>query len=252
RSLTAVKSVYFFSRYFGLLCQIVNTILFFTKMYKAPTEPSLCRYWFTFQLASFNVLGSLMHGIVMLRVYALHRKDYKVGILLSLLHVAALGSGIHICLSCFRNARYDEICNLRIYVIALESIILLLTFAKMNVTTQYANIVNRVLRDGGGFFVLMIAISIVWILPSIQAIRASFANFALIGFHCTNVTGIDIHLSSERENPHNSTEKSQTWGLSGDGLKDARIWSTMLSDGNMDKMEKEKYTEHKRRTVLSD
>ncbi|KAF8997470.1 hypothetical protein BDQ17DRAFT_1411389 [Cyathus striatus] len=98
------------------------------KLYPVPIETLLIRYWFTFLIASGNILGLAMHIIVMLR----------------------------------------------------ESTLLILTLTKKNVETRYTNIVDKVVRDGGRFFVIMIAMSSVLILPSVQAIQAKYVTFPLV------------------------------------------------------------------------
>ncbi|KAF8997467.1 hypothetical protein BDQ17DRAFT_1411386 [Cyathus striatus] len=72
-------------------------------------------------------------------------------------------------------------CNAtRIFGIILESTLLILTLTKKNVETRYTNIVDKVVRDGGRFFVIMIAMSSVLILPSVQAIQAKYVTFPLV------------------------------------------------------------------------
>ncbi|KAF8997504.1 hypothetical protein BDQ17DRAFT_1329343 [Cyathus striatus] len=108
--LTHVKYVYLFCRYFGLISQI---------------------YWFAFLIITGLPLGTALHVVIVLRVYALHQKDYKV------------------------------------------------VFSKRNIETQYANIINKVVRDGGNFFVLMLGMSLsVLMLPSVQVIRTTFLIFS--------------------------------------------------------------------------
>ncbi|KAF8997480.1 hypothetical protein BDQ17DRAFT_1329324 [Cyathus striatus] len=104
--------------------------------------------------------------VIMLRVYALYQKDFKVGMLLAILLVGG-----------------D--CACVIWVIAEELIILTLTLAKVNIATQYIHIVGRVIRDGGGFFALAVAAhckaaAIPLVLPSVKDIRATFATFSLV------------------------------------------------------------------------
>ncbi|KAF8997481.1 hypothetical protein BDQ17DRAFT_1411394, partial [Cyathus striatus] len=187
-SLTTVKFFYICSRYLGLIIQIVNVALLFTKLYDAPINPSLCRYWFTFLISSVVVLGTFLHVIVMLRVYALYRKDFKVGTLLATLLVGVNGLCVHAWWLCYPHTRYDAVCSLEdipssllrfgICVIAEELIVLILTLAK--IATQYVHIVGRVVRDGGGVFVFMVATAIPLILPSLKAVRSTFATFSLV------------------------------------------------------------------------
>ncbi|KAF8997482.1 hypothetical protein BDQ17DRAFT_854153 [Cyathus striatus] len=183
RSLTPVKFVYIFCRYSSLICQIVNAALLFTKLYRAPIDPLLCRQWTRFLITTCTVQGTMMHSIVMLRVYALHRKDLKIGILLFILLIAMAGSTLYT----WWFPHHDDVCNLkhatssmlpyRIWMIAVETIILTLTIAKMNVAAQYANIAEKVVRDGGGFFALM---TVALILPSVQAVGAAITSFSFI------------------------------------------------------------------------
>ncbi|KAF8997486.1 hypothetical protein BDQ17DRAFT_854398 [Cyathus striatus] len=190
RSLTPVKFVYLFCRYFGLICQIINVTLLFTKLYEAPVNPLICRHWFTFLISSIAVPGTMIHAIAMLRVYALHQKDFRVGILLTILLATTSGLCMHAWWLSYPHIRYDSICSLeylpssmlRLWVIAEESIILALIIIKKNVATRYANIVGRVVRDGGGFFVFMVVTALSLILPSAKAIHASLTTFALIWF----------------------------------------------------------------------
>ncbi|KAF8997485.1 hypothetical protein BDQ17DRAFT_854383 [Cyathus striatus] len=189
-SLTPVKVVYIFSRYFGLTCQTLNAALLFTKLHHAPITLTLCRFWFTFVLVSANVLATLMHSIIMLRVYALHHKDKKVGTILALLQMTAICLCIRSWISTYRENVYDDSCVLRrippcmlqfgIFVITGQTIIISLTLAKRKVKTQYVAIVRRVVRDGGGFFAFMAVFAITLILPSVRAVRATLLNFAFM------------------------------------------------------------------------
>ncbi|KAF8983951.1 hypothetical protein BDQ17DRAFT_751029 [Cyathus striatus] len=111
RPQSPVKSMYLFCRYFGLICQTVNAVLVFSKLQKAPVDAMLCRSWFTFLIASCSVLGTIFHIIVALRVYALHLKDHKIGILLAILLAVILGLRIHTWLLCYRHSTYGDICS---------------------------------------------------------------------------------------------------------------------------------------------
>ncbi|KAF8993879.1 hypothetical protein BDQ17DRAFT_1412741 [Cyathus striatus] len=90
------------------------------------------KFWFTFLLVSANSLGLAMHAIVMLRSMSSPSSKF------------------------------------RIFVVAVEFILVILTLAKRNVITQYKTIVDKVVRDGGGFFAFTVAV------------RAPFVNFALM------------------------------------------------------------------------
>ncbi|KAF9008303.1 hypothetical protein BDQ17DRAFT_143011 [Cyathus striatus] len=112
RSLTPIKFVYIFSRYFGLMCQTVNTTLVFSKLRRIPVEQSLCKYWFAFLITTGTFLGMLLHGIVMLQVYALHQKDRKVGFFLVVSMCAIIGACVYTWTICYHHNVYDAICNL--------------------------------------------------------------------------------------------------------------------------------------------
>ncbi|KAF8977105.1 hypothetical protein BDQ17DRAFT_1417556 [Cyathus striatus] len=111
------------------------------------------KFWFTFLLVSANSLGLAMHAIVMLRSMSSPSSKF------------------------------------RIFVVAVEFILVILTLAKRNVITQYKTIVDKVVRDGGGFFAFTVGVSITLILPSVQAVRAPFVNFALINIQLDTVHG---------------------------------------------------------------
>ncbi|KAF8979341.1 hypothetical protein BDQ17DRAFT_1338301 [Cyathus striatus] len=70
--------------------------------------------------------------------------------------------------------------RIRIFVVAMEFILVILTLAKRNAITQYKTIVDKVVRDGGGCFAFTVGVSMTSILPSVQAVRVPFVNFALI------------------------------------------------------------------------
>ncbi|KAF8994731.1 hypothetical protein BDQ17DRAFT_1330987 [Cyathus striatus] len=81
----------------------------------------------------------------------------------------------------------------------------------------------------------------------------SCSGFLVYESYRSRETLIDIHISAEEANPENPVEKSRKWKIMGDGLQDARIWSTMSHIGNESTYcgtEKIKCGEHKRRTVL--
>ncbi|KAF8998835.1 hypothetical protein BDQ17DRAFT_1361650 [Cyathus striatus] len=188
RPVTPVKCLYLFCRYLGLICQIVNIILLFTKLYQPPIDPLICGYWYAFLITSLTVLGSALHAIMMLRVYALYGKNVKVGILLAVLLAITAGLSIHAGWLCYPYVRYDDTCGfqehthsgmmgLGIWVIVLESIILALTLAKRNASTRHGDIVSKVIRDGGRFFAFMIVGSLVLIFSSVEPI-----SMVLIGF----------------------------------------------------------------------
>ncbi|KAF8997471.1 hypothetical protein BDQ17DRAFT_1329316 [Cyathus striatus] len=131
----------------------------------------------------WNVLGFTTHIIIMLRVYALHQKDYKIGILLVV--PASVTTGIA--------------------VIIQETIMFILTFAKRNVDTLHTNIVNKVVRDGGRFYAFMI------VLPSVQAIHTAYTTYLFVWrltvfsiLACRLIKGL-LQISAEPLMNHSST-----------------------------------------------
>ncbi|KAF9005464.1 hypothetical protein BDQ17DRAFT_349772 [Cyathus striatus] len=190
RPLNSVKFVYLFSRYFGLMSQMVNASLILTKLSQAPVELSMCRAWFIFLFVSCTIMAVMLDGIIMLRVYALHRKDRRVGLLLILIISTNFGLAIRSCVLTYGNDTHDDICNLKlpprsmiqlgVVVIIGEVIVWCLTLAKRNVGAGHAKVVNKVVREGGWIFALMCIAAITTVLPYTSFLRIAKAGFVLV------------------------------------------------------------------------
>ncbi|KAF8887642.1 hypothetical protein CPB84DRAFT_1491767 [Gymnopilus junonius] len=81
------KAIYLFARYFGIIVQSINTYLALGPHAGLSIDERACKRWQLFQASSAYVLSGTLHFILMLMVYALHLKDWKIGIFLAFLYL---------------------------------------------------------------------------------------------------------------------------------------------------------------------
>ncbi|KAF9000904.1 hypothetical protein BDQ17DRAFT_1359165 [Cyathus striatus] len=111
RPLTIVKCTYLFARYVGLVVQIVNVVLLFTVLSKFPIHVESCRTWFTTLFAVCISMLMAVDIILIIRVYALYYKSYKVAIILGMLISLQFFVEIFCITYASQNISFDSVCN---------------------------------------------------------------------------------------------------------------------------------------------
>ncbi|KAF4616866.1 hypothetical protein D9613_008913 [Agrocybe pediades] len=181
RPFSFVRAVYIFSKYFGLIAQ--RSVLlrhagrrlrnddvtpFMTwqnkhlwlvlSPFSTPgVQRSVCQRWFAFQLVSSLGYLALLDLILMLRLYALYRKDVRIAIFLAVCFSGLLIIELVFAPSAMYSVPYDPICNAlesptsfaffggAVWVVHLS--MAALTAAKWNLTVMGIPIAKMVARD---------------------------------------------------------------------------------------------------------
>ncbi|TFK72078.1 hypothetical protein BDN72DRAFT_378331 [Pluteus cervinus] len=92
------KFIYLFSRYFILVTQIVG-LGFMTIVLSRPVQPAVCYSWYRFEAIRLQLILACVEVILALRVYALHDRSPRIGILL-------------LCILCISNT-VEMVCAIR-------------------------------------------------------------------------------------------------------------------------------------------
>ncbi|KDR79609.1 hypothetical protein GALMADRAFT_223751 [Galerina marginata CBS 339.88] len=179
RPITVVRMVYLFSRYLAIIVQSVNLYLVLGPFSALSTPERICKGWFSFQLTAACVLMAALDLILMLRLYALYSKSFKVGTLLTLLFCGQIAVEAVIAPRSVLQVPYDPICDTTrthpdilyfcISVWVTHIAMGLLTAAKWELAALRAPVVKLVTRDG------------TWILVTICALFAVIVPYGLIG-----------------------------------------------------------------------
>ncbi|KAF8993633.1 hypothetical protein BDQ17DRAFT_129805, partial [Cyathus striatus] len=166
--ITKVKTIYLFSRYFGLLFQSANHIIMMRVLSHLPVPSSTCVHWFMLQLAAFIVLFMAMEAVLMLRVYALYNRSKASGFTLLALYTFEMTISIGCGISIMPKIKYDAICSGEIApseilihggsVLFVQFTVAVLTISKRNAgqTNVDTEIARIVLRDGFWVFTVVI------------------------------------------------------------------------------------------------
>uniref|UniRef100_A0A8H7XIR5 Uncharacterized protein n=1 Tax=Psilocybe cubensis TaxID=181762 RepID=A0A8H7XIR5_PSICU len=88
----------------------INVFLVFWPFSVTDIAEDTCKRWFTMQITAVCALMALMDGILMLRVYALHKKNRRVGVLLGALFSAQTVVQA-VCGHLASNVPYDGFCD---------------------------------------------------------------------------------------------------------------------------------------------
>ncbi|KAF8990797.1 hypothetical protein BDQ17DRAFT_342021 [Cyathus striatus] len=181
-----VKLLYILSRYYGLVAQSVNVYLALNRLSYLPLHQDTCRTWALFLIFSSGVHFTVLDCIVMIRLYALHRKDRRIGFMLFCAFVMELAVGTGCAYAIYYKTSYDITCDsyempfhtvyLMSPVMAMQIVIWTMTVYKVhslgarhNIPTL-VEILRVVIRDGTCTFLLILTIYIATI-PDVAASR---------------------------------------------------------------------------------
>ncbi|KAF8976415.1 hypothetical protein BDQ17DRAFT_1384751 [Cyathus striatus] len=168
--ITNVKTMYLFSRYFGLLYQISNNLILAKIHTRLPATFSTCLDWYIFQNISFLLLFSAMEIILMLRVYALYNQSMIIGWCLTSLFIFEVALTSTLASRNVPALQFDIICNAIIapyesFIFAVGMMLVQLIVAVLTVagrrtgrTDVDVRIVKLVLRDGFWAFTIVSAV----------------------------------------------------------------------------------------------
>ncbi|PPQ68554.1 hypothetical protein CVT26_003363 [Gymnopilus dilepis] len=165
RPFTSVRATYLFARYFGIITQSITTYLVLSPhLSTIPIPEATCKAWFAFGVGSSASLIAALDFILMLMVYALYRKDWRIGLFLAILFFA------HVAVEAFVaqkavDVTYDPICDatqtpseliyLGISVWITHLSLGVLTGIKRDIISLGAPVVKRLIRDGAWGIVLI-------------------------------------------------------------------------------------------------
>ncbi|KAF9554308.1 hypothetical protein CPC08DRAFT_672311 [Agrocybe pediades] len=156
--LNVVLGVYLISKYVGILAQSVNVYLVFKPLAKLGVQEQTCQRWYLFQIVTTAILLAALDFILMLRIYALYRKDTKVGAFLAFLFFSMIPVHAYAGPKCAYGVPYDSICEAKdmhvgalyfgVAVWIIHAALAVLTAAKWNLAALGAPIARLVTRDG--------------------------------------------------------------------------------------------------------
>jgi len=163
RPFTVVRATFIFARYFALIVQSVNMYLVFGPFSRMSIPETTCRKWFSFQIVSACALMAALDLILMLMIYALYRKDRKVGLFLAVLFCAQIGVEFVTSPRSVLNVNYNPICDttethsviiyfcMSVWITHLSLAVLM--GLKKDLAALGAPVVKRVIRDGAWILV---------------------------------------------------------------------------------------------------
>ncbi|KAF8887641.1 hypothetical protein CPB84DRAFT_1491739 [Gymnopilus junonius] len=165
RPVTAVRATFMFSRYFTLIVQTVNVYLVLGPFSATTIAESTCKKWFLFQITAACALMTALDLILMLMIYALYRKNKRIGILLTTLFFAQIIVESALSPKAVLDVSYDPICDttethsVTIYfcmsVWITHISLAALTGFKKDLLALGAPVVKRVIRDGTWILVVV-------------------------------------------------------------------------------------------------
>ncbi|PPQ94853.1 hypothetical protein CVT25_007225 [Psilocybe cyanescens] len=161
---TAVHLIYVLSRYFAIIVQSINVFLILRPFSALDIPEQSCRRWFLFELIAVCVLMAALDSILMLRVYALHRKDRRIGVLLVTLFLGQIVVEV-VCGQRALNVPFNRICDANrthgsvvyycISVWVMHISLVVLTACKYDLMKMKIPIVRVVTRDGAWITVIV-------------------------------------------------------------------------------------------------
>ncbi|KAF8965453.1 hypothetical protein BDZ97DRAFT_783013 [Flammula alnicola] len=169
--LTVTKWLYLLLRYVPLICQVANHIVTRILFSKRPLSPSVCAIWFAYQTVYLQITIHLFELVLLVRVWALYKKDVKVSIFLGVVYVSEIGVMVYAGFHVNYLLRYDGTClveNTPMYhaiilcvaQIVVQVIIWVMTWYKQANPFKewqgpsYKIMVSRAFRDGLVVFLL--------------------------------------------------------------------------------------------------
>ncbi|KAF8816820.1 hypothetical protein BYT27DRAFT_7181287 [Phlegmacium glaucopus] len=106
------KLLYFLTRYIAVITQIVNYTLVQTYLNRGPVQPHQCRTWFIFLASSTALLVSAFDSVLLLRVYALYRKNSKIYMLVAPLVLQHVMASLLVGRNAFRHDSFNSRCDI--------------------------------------------------------------------------------------------------------------------------------------------
>ncbi|KAF8154428.1 hypothetical protein B0H34DRAFT_716445 [Crassisporium funariophilum] len=137
---------YLFARYIGLIFQLTNNFVLFTRISQLPVSYDVCKGWYAFQILALWCLFSASDMVVMLRVYELYQRSWRIGLSLITLHSfeALIAS---ICGWRTLNAlSFDPACNA--WDIPVEAIVFAASVIISQCTIWTLTLMKRDVKDG--------------------------------------------------------------------------------------------------------
>ncbi|KAF4616840.1 hypothetical protein D9613_008939 [Agrocybe pediades] len=153
-----VLGVYLFSKYLALVVQSINVYLVFGPLSRTDIPEQTCRKWFLFQMVVTASLLAAFDFILMLRVYALYRKSWRIGSFLLVLFISMVPFNVFVSPKAVYNVPFDPICEaqgmddsvlyfgIMFWVIHIS--IVILTVAKWRLGDLGSPIIKLVTREG--------------------------------------------------------------------------------------------------------
>jgi len=153
-----VKAAYIFARYFAIVVQISNVYLVFGPLRRLYIPEHVCKQWFLFLAICVCFLVTTLDAVLMLRVYALYRKDWRAAAFLVVLFFTKIALLCLVAPRSVLHVPYDPICDTTkthpdaIYCLISMSVthvpICILTAAKWKLVKIGVPVVRLITRDG--------------------------------------------------------------------------------------------------------
>ncbi|PFH48245.1 hypothetical protein AMATHDRAFT_49691 [Amanita thiersii Skay4041] len=108
--INVIKCTYVLSRYLILLFQIANSVVVTTHhMYTVPVSDIACFYWTCAQTCA-TISSLFLEVVLMVRVYALHTKSLKIGVMLCCSLTVEMAVYITTSVMAIRGMQVDDAC----------------------------------------------------------------------------------------------------------------------------------------------
>ncbi|KAF9008214.1 hypothetical protein BDQ17DRAFT_1407022 [Cyathus striatus] len=236
RPITAVKCIYIYARYVGLVAQIVNYFYLFELFSTVPVPEHACRTWYTVLMSTGTSLLLAIDFILMLRVYALYNRSSTIASVMGTLGICQIILEILCIVHSMPHIPFDPICNSTsipketYYFVALEGLLQVVIWTMMfrrRVVLGSRNVgriplVELLVRDGTCVAIVICAIFF-YNLPHTLYTETTKVHFIFVwpitffsGAACRLV--MNMHSSEVRPQP-TSTEINLTsvFGITVDG-----------------------------------
>ncbi|KAF9549268.1 hypothetical protein CPC08DRAFT_755293, partial [Agrocybe pediades] len=158
RPFNLVRALYVFAKYFGVLVQSANLYLVVGPLSSPGIDEVTCKKWTAAQLVTSLVLLGVLDLVLMLRIYALYRKDLRIGIFLVLCYASLITVEAVFGPGSVSGVPYNSICcilmaptNFAYFGVVVWFVhisMAVLTAAKWNLTVMGIPIAKMVTRDG--------------------------------------------------------------------------------------------------------
>ncbi|KAJ3566639.1 hypothetical protein NP233_g6874 [Leucocoprinus birnbaumii] len=230
RSLSFVKFLYIVSRYLGLVVHALN-IAFAWKVDSLSAIPAfMCRRWLAYQIITTFIFLNAINIVLMIRVYAFYRRNWRMGAFLSAFFIARFTSATVTAAMNVPFVKFDEECGFHmprpvvffflISEMIYQSFILVLTFAQQVLGSKDlprvpTPVVSLFYRDGvisyaAIFAGLISALIYAWIGPRKNSEPFVFPVFISILTTSTCRIILNMHQLAERDNIAQAFELTAT------------------------------------------